>query len=119
MSKLKAENLKPFLRWVGGKNWLVKHLDTLLPSGGFKNYHEPFLGGGSIFFSINPANISFLSDLNKDLLSTFAMLKSDPESIIKILKNYKNNEEFYYKIRHKQMDDLFNIDARFIYLNKT
>ena len=63
-----TDTVKPILRWAGGKSWLVKHLDLLLPKKGFNNYHEPFLGGASMFLSINPANKSYLSDLNKELI---------------------------------------------------
>lgn len=40
---------KPFLRWAGGKNWLVKSLFDLIGDLEFRAYHEPFLGGGSVF----------------------------------------------------------------------
>jgi DNA adenine methylase len=51
---MKIENTykaEPFLRWAGGKGWLVKHLHQLLPKDGFNQYFEPFLGGGSIFLA--------------------------------------------------------------------
>jgi len=114
-----TDKAKPFLRWAGGKSWLVKHLNHLLPKGGFNNYHEPFLGGSSIFLSINPIKRAYLSDLNKELIDTYSTLKTDPEEIIKVLSNYKNTEDFYYKLRNKNFADPVEQAARFIYLNQT
>lgn len=111
--------IKPFLRWAGGKNWLVKHLKELIPQNGFNNYHEPFLGGGSVFFSLKPLKTAFLSDLNKDLIETYICLKNRPEDIIKILKTYKKDAEFYYQIREQEFIDPAKKAARFIFLNQT
>lgn len=119
MTTKTKENIKPFLRWAGGKNWLVKHLDKFLPKDGFKNYHEPFLGGGSIFLSIQPTKKAFLSDLNKDLISTYTSLQDNPEEIIKVLKTYKKTKDFYYKLRDKNFQDPIKQAASFIYLNQT
>lgn len=113
------EKVKPFLRWAGGKNWLVKHLEKLLPQSGFNDYHEPFLGAASIFLAINPKKNSYLSDLNKDLIDTYKEIKTDPEGIIKVLKSFKNTEDYYYKIRNNGFEDPIKKAARFIYLNQT
>jgi len=113
------DKAKPFLRWAGGKNWLVKHLDKLLSTKGFNNYHEPFLGGASIFLSVNPTKKAYLSDLNRELIDTYSTLKIDPEDIIKVLKTYKNTEDFYYKLRDREYKDPIKQAARFIYLNQT
>ena len=113
------DKAKPFLRWAGGKNWLVKHLDKLLPKEGFNDYHEPFLGGASIFLSMNPTKKAYLSDLNVDLIETYSSLKEDPESIINALKEFKNTETFYYKIRSQINNDPIKKAARFIFLNQT
>jgi DNA adenine methylase len=111
--------IKPFLRWAGGKNWLIKHLDTILPTPKFNNYHEPFLGGASMFLSLNPNHQCFLSDLNNELIETYITLKDYPEELIQKLQSYKNNEEFYYKIRNSKTNDQIEKAARFIYLNQT
>lgn len=112
-------NIKPFLRWVGGKNWLIKHLDNFLPKHGFNNYHEPFLGGGSVYLSLKPSKGAFLSDLNKELIDAYKSLQNDPEGIIKELKSYKKSAEFYYKIREQEFQDPIKKAARFIFLNQT
>ena len=114
-----ANNTKPFLRWAGGKNWLIKHLDNLIPRNGFNNYHEPFLGGGSVFLSLSPQKKAYLSDLNEDLINTYIAIKNDPNNIIKILETYLNTKDFYYSIREQKFTDQYEKAAQFIYLKQT
>jgi DNA adenine methylase len=111
-------NCKPFLRWAGGKTWLIKHLSKYLPHNGFNQYHEPFLGGGATFFHLQPEK-SFLSDLNKDLIETYQQIKDHPEEVISELKRFKNTEEFYYLLRNKKFKKPSKRAAQFIYLNQT
>ncbi|MFY0599321.1 MAG: Dam family site-specific DNA-(adenine-N6)-methyltransferase [Cyclobacteriaceae bacterium] len=112
------QNCKPFLRWAGGKSWFLKHLNDFLPKEGFNNYHEPFVGGGSIFFYLKPRN-AFLSDLNKELVSTYQIVKNDVEGVISELKKFENTEEFYYQIRKSKFKKETKKAAQFIYLNQT
>ncbi len=114
-----SKNPKPFLRWAGGKKWLVKHLQDILKDNEYNNYYEPFLGGGSLFFSINPDNEVYLSDLNEDLINAYTFIQKEPDEIINQLKMYKNSEEFYYDMRNKEISDPLLRAARFVYLNKT
>ena len=73
---------KPFLRWAGGKTWLARQLTPLLPKDGFKNYHEPFLGGGSVYLTLNPQGTSFLSDLNQELIDTYVSVRDILPNVI-------------------------------------
>ena len=111
--------VKPFLRWAGGKSWLIKYLDDIIGNFSFNNYHELFLGGGAVFFALEPEKQAFLSDVNEELINTYTMIQKNPENIIRELKKYKNEEEFYYMMREKEMEDPILRAARFIYLNKT
>ncbi len=109
---------KPFLRWAGGKTWLLKSLSKHIP-GTFNNYHEPFLGGGSVFFYLNPKHKSFLSDSNDDLINAFLQVKENVEDVIKVLKEYKNTKDYYYMVREKSYKNEVKRAARFIFLNRT
>ena len=110
---------KPFLRWTGGKNWLIPKLSKIVSKINYNNYHEPFIGGGSVFFAINPKAKSFLSDINVDLINCYKCVKNSPEKVIKYLSFFKQNKEEYYKIRNQKFDNIFKEASKFIYLNKT
>lgn len=109
---------KPFLRWAGGKNWLVKKLDHFLPIEGFNEYHEPFLGGASIFFKLQP-NKSHLSDTNSHLIETYECVKKNVSLVIKNLRSFENTEKAYYEIRDNEYRSKYERAAKFIYLNQT
>lgn len=115
----KDKNPEPFLRWAGGKRWLIKYLNQIIGDLDYQVYHEPFLGSGAIFFTLSPSNGAFLSDLNQELIDTYIAIKTNPNAIIKEMKNYKNTKEFYYEIRNSTEQDIISKASRFIYLNQT
>ena len=112
------DNAKPFLRWAGGKKWLVKHLPQILNGLQFNKYYEPFLGGGVIFFELRPKQAQ-ISDLCEPLIETYQQIQLNPKAVINLLKTYNNTEEDYYKIRELKLSDPIERAARFIYLNHT
>ena len=42
---------KPFVRWAGGKTRLLPQILPYVPEH-FRDYFEPFLGGGAMFFAV-------------------------------------------------------------------
>ncbi len=113
---------RPFIKWAGGKRQILKHLTGSLVK--FKDYHEPFLGGGSLFFELHNRNLvsrAYLYDYNSDLINTYNVIKSNVTELIVELKKpvYKNEKEAYYDIRSLEVEEAINKAARFIYLNKT
>ncbi len=112
-------SIKPFLKWVGGKGQLLSELARYVPKK-FNKYIEPFVGGGAFFFYLNP-NKAVISDSNEELIATYKAVRDNVEEIIKILMMYKNEEDFFYKIRSIDPSILSGSEraARLIYLNKT
>ena len=120
-NKVDTETIKtrPFLRWAGGKRWFLKYIPDIISRNSFNNYHEPFLGSAAVFFHLNPPKLSFLSDVNVELIETFVCIRDQVDGIINELKKFKNTEEDYYKIRESKFQTSYKRAARFIYLNQT
>jgi DNA adenine methylase len=113
----------PFLKWAGGKGQLVAQLDRLLPKQ-FHTYHEPFLGGGAVFFHIRPHR-AVLADSNPDLIDTFLAVRDDPRGLMAALDRHgvgRLSEDYFYHVRDKvEPSQLTRVEraARTVFLNKT
>ena len=117
-------NLQPVLKWVGGKRQIIQQIMEHIPDN-FGRYFEPFLGGGSVFLSIEPQS-AVINDYNAELMNLYRIIKFDPDGLIKILGSLKNNETEFYRIRNLDRNINFlssNTDtfraARTVFLNKT
>lgn len=110
---------KPFLKWAGGKAWFAANEGNRIPQN-YDRYIEPFLGGASMFFSINPQN-AILSDINQELINTYNALRENFNLVYRNLKKHEtnNSQEYYYKIRKTKPRTQPSAAARMIYLNKT
>lgn len=125
-ARIIAEKPKPFVKWVGGKRQLLAQFRrlNLYPPEKFDirtgRYFEPFVGGGAVFFDLLPEK-GFLSDLNKELVTTYNVIKNDVEGLISSLKKHKTDKEYFLNIRAKDskaLNDLA-VASRFIFLNRT
>lgn len=113
---------KPFLKWVGGKTRILPKILPYTPES-FANYHEPFLGGGAMFFALQDRiqGEAHLTDLNEDLINAWIAVRSYQDELRPCLDWYKerDSKEFYYEVRATVPDGLVAQAARFIYLNQT
>lgn len=110
------DNLHPFLRWAGGKNWLVKLINKGLDIKSFSSYHEPFVGGGAMLFHLQPKK-AYISDTNVQLMRTYEVVRDNVSEIINIISNYGRDEQAYYQVRSIKTSDPIEQAAQFIYLN--
>ncbi|MCC7570725.1 DNA adenine methylase [Candidatus Micrarchaeota archaeon] len=118
---------KPFVKWAGGKRQLINTLLDNIPSS-FSNYHEPFVGGGALYFRLwNEGLIkkAYLNDFNEHLYNTYRVIKKNPDELIEELTSsqYKNEKTIYYKLRDKYNQKRYRDNteraALFMYFNKT
>jgi len=116
---------RPFLKWAGGKAQILPELLSRLPTD-FRAYHEPFLGGGALFFAlVREGRLGdkrvFLSDSNPDLVNAYLVVRDSPRELLELLKEYqhRNTREDYYCIRAETPRSSLERAARLIYLNRT
>lgn len=134
---------KPFVKWAGGKSKLLDEIRGFYPEELGKRinkYCEPFVGGGAVLFDVL-SNFDmkeiYISDINKELIITYKVIKTNVEILITILKTfqeeyisldiqsrkdyfYSKRDEFNeYILNDKDKDNEIEIAALFIFLNKT
>lgn len=119
--------LTPIVKWVGGKTKLLPELHQRMPKS-FRRYYEPFLGGGALFFAVEPEN-AVLGDLNANLVEMYITVACHTDRVIDRLTTYRRQylaqgEQYYYETRTGWNNGDFSDDvvaraAAFILLNKT
>jgi len=85
----------------------------------YRAYVEPFLGGGSVFFALEP-KCGLLNDCNKELMNMYRVLRDHPEMLRECLQDHQkfHSENHYYEVRSKIPSDKIKRAARFLYLNR-
>jgi DNA adenine methylase len=110
------------LKWAGGKRSLVQAIVSTFPPGyEGRAYHEPFLGGGAVFFEVKPQR-GTVNDVNPRLVNFYNVVRDSPDALIEEASRHPYEKETYYRLR-----DRFNGDrldpvedaALLLYLNKT
>jgi len=123
----------PFVKWAGGKSQLLNLLVGHAPAR-FKVYHEPFLGGGALFFrlySMGRIRNARLADASKDLINSYMALRDETEALLselELLQSHAGDKDFFYEVGRPKFNRIRlktglegNVEraALFIYLNKT
>jgi DNA adenine methylase len=118
-SALQVTSARPFLKWAGGKGRLISQYESYFPQY-FEAYHEPFLGGGAIFFHLLPKR-AILSDINSELVNVYRCVRDSVEDLIEQLLEHQHQhcEEYYYAVRANPRSDEIERAARLLYLNRT
>jgi DNA adenine methylase len=102
--------MKPILKWVGGKTQILDKVMSSFPKE-INNYHEPFIGGGSVLLAflcfVQDGHIKlngkvYASDVNGTLIYLYKNIQTNPQQVIEKLKHIT---EQYFNIPFKVKND--------------
>jgi DNA adenine methylase len=113
---LSGSNVKPFLKWAGGKGQLLPYIRQYYPSDlgvTIKRYVEPFIGGGAVLFDVlNNYELDdvYICDINLTLINTYRVIKSQVDELIDELYEIETTyislsaderQKYYYDLRNR------------------
>ena len=87
---------KPFLKWVGGKTQIIQKVISKIPVE-MNNYHELFLGGGSVLFAVlslqkqNKIKIKkkiYAYDVNEKLINLYKHVQNNKDELFELIEKY-------------------------------
>jgi DNA adenine methylase len=113
------KHLKPLIKWSGGKSDEIKMFEKYFPEQ-YTRYIEPFIGGGSVYFYLNPID-AVISDVHTELIDLYKNIGNGkgPE-IFDFMKEHPNDENTYYDVRDKmEINNTLDSAKRFYYQRKT
>lgn len=103
---MKSMDIKPFIKWAGGKRQLVGEIGERLPQS-YGRYFEPFLGGGAVLFSLVPESAT-VNDINPALINTYQQIRDDVSTVMNLLGEYDSGlansddaKAYYYEMRDR------------------
>lgn len=136
-----SKQIKPFLKWVGGKTQLLPEIRKFYPfNSTITKYAEPFVGGGAVLFDVlNNTSVQevYISDMNEDLINTYQVVKNEVDILIDMLDKWQDEflsleqdgrREYFYnkrndfnRLKHEPatISNRTTRAALMIYLNKT
>ena len=122
LEKLKEETY-PIVKWVGGKRQLMFELLKNMPKE-CNRYFEPFIGGGALFFELQPDN-AYISDMNEELINLYKVVRDNVDELVADLQKHDISKEYFMEIRNidrtEEYESWSDVQkaSRFIYLNRT
>lgn len=94
--------IKPVIKWSGSKRSQSEIIKSFFPLT-YNNYFEPFIGGGSMLYALNPKK-SICGDICKPLIDLWIEIRDNPEELAEAYRSRWNRLQedgytVYYEIR--------------------
>ncbi len=110
----------PF-RYPGGKFYALGILAPYWLSSEHDEYREPFVGGGSVFFTKPKSKFNTLNDADKELITTYQVMSDEKKRLILLdmLEKEVATKERWREMVNYQPDNDIEIAYKYYYLNRT
>lgn len=103
----KKQKLTPILKYPGGKDKELVHIIPNIPLYA-KNYYEPFVGGGAVYFSLN-ADKYYINDKSSELMQLFGLIKEGNQEFLHNLGQIDHNWKIISEIVYNHINEIMNI----------
>lgn len=136
------KNLRPILKWAGGKTQLLAEISHAYPDGfghTIRRYAEPFVGGGAVLFDVlskYELDEVYISDVNAELINMYLMVRDCADELITMLTEYQSEylaldgegrKRYYYNKREEFNNLIISGESKtgvksaalFTFLNRT
>ena len=108
MSGAREDEMKPLIKWAGGKSKEIQYIEKIIPQ--FERYVEPFVGGGALFFDLEPKN-AIINDISTELVLLYRFLKTGQERT-----NFKEEVYKYVEAWEKIREYMKHFENNFVRL---
>lgn len=111
-----TSKFQPVIKWSGSKRSQVDNILSYI--GEYNTYYEPFIGGGSVLYAVNPAN-GIVGDINKPLINLWNAIKSNPIYLIEEYRKMWNKlqeegNQYYLSVRERFNQEQSEVDLLFL-----
>ncbi len=119
--KKNSSQIRPPLKWAGGKRWLIPYLRPLWEQHKDKRFVEPFCGGLAVSLGLLPKK-AWINDINPHLINFYTQLKKGFKANLEFINDvdsYKTNRDKFNKLLKEKKTESEEAAELFYYLNRT
>ena len=108
-------------RYPGGKYYALKYIAPYWENCPHDEYREPFVGGGSVFFSKSKSKYNVLNDIDSELITTYRIIqdKEMRDKLIEMVSKEVASKERWREVFEFVPSNELEVAFKYFYLNRT
>ncbi len=109
------------LRYPGGKFYALGLIKPYILACPHDEYREPFVGGGSVFFTKKKAAYNIINDIDEELVTTYRILQNSEtrDQLVKMVQKEVASKERWREVFEFVPKNDLEVAFKYYYLNRT